>query len=204
MVRRLLALSLLALLATAVAHGQAVQLPSITTFGSDTTVLVPDRGAASLGGNATGRAGSTVVGGLPPQRGIGIDRSASGLSVTARVHDMHELDRQLLETAPPRNVAPQPLSVRPAGDAALPSVADIRRRLAARARPAQDEIDSLLARARAAHSAGKDTVARTYYHMAARRATGSRQAQIVAEGRTLSHPAAKAKDSHGSQRLGSR
>jgi hypothetical protein len=194
MVRNAIIVGLLALLLAQGARGQVVQLPSITTFGSDTTVLVPDRGTMSLGGNSTARAGSNSFSGLPPQRGIGIDRSASGLSVTARIHDMQELDRELLEAAPARAPlgASAPRATRAAGDAALPSVAEIRRQRAASAAPPEREISALVERARAARATGKSSLARTYYDMAARRATGASYEQIVAERRALGQAQGKA------------
>lgn len=192
--RNAIIVSLLALLLAQGARGQVVQLPSITTFGSDTTVLVPDRGAMSLGGNSSARAGSNSFSGLPPQRGIGIDRSVSGMSVTARIHDMQELDRELLEAAPARAPlgASAPRASRSVGDAALPSVADIRRQRAASAVPAEREISALVERARTARAAGKSSLARIYYDMAASRASGTRQDQIVAERRTLGTAQSKA------------
>lgn len=210
MLRSAIRLNLLVLLLALLpngARGQAVQLPSITTFGSDTTVLVPDRGAMSLGGSSTARAGRNSFSGLPPQRGIGIDRSASGLSATARIHDMQELDRELLEAAPARTPlsaatgrSPTGRAARTPGDAALPSVAEIRRQRATGARPDDREIAALLQRARTAQAAGKASLARTYYDMAARRATGARQDQIVAERRAAAPSAGAAKHAIGNPR----
>lgn len=197
------------------ARGQTLQLPSFHTFGADTTVLVPDGGATNLGGNGTARAGSNSFSGLPPQRGFGIDRSASSLGVTARIHDMQAMDRALLEAAPARaprgattdraamSLSRTGRSAQAPGDAALPSVAEIRRRRAASARPDEREVAALLQRARTAQAAGKASLARTYYDMAARRASGNRQNQIVAERRAAERSpsaAGPARPTTGTQR----
>jgi len=181
------------LLSAATAAGQVVQLPSFHSFGSDTTVLVPDRGATSLGGMSTGRAGSNYFSGLPPQRGIGIDRSSASLSVTARIHDLEEMDRALLEqaVASKKRVAASSIPAA-APDGALPSVADIKRqhaaRRAAQAKQEERERNTHLTKARAARDAGKSSLARTHYDMAARRATGDVLRGIEAERRALPAP----------------
>lgn len=74
-----------------------VQQPVIDRFSVGTTVSVPDRGRAFLGGvNSAGS--SRTQYGFGPLRGsnVGQFRSASSSSVSVFIHDFDEMDRQLL------------------------------------------------------------------------------------------------------------
>lgn len=74
-----------------------VQQPVIDRFSVGTTVSVPDRGRAFLGGvNSAGS--SRAQYGFGPLRGsnVGQFRSASSSSVSVFIHDFDEMDRQLL------------------------------------------------------------------------------------------------------------
>ncbi|QDT05807.1 hypothetical protein K227x_42120 [Rubripirellula lacrimiformis] len=80
---------------------QTVQLPSVRTFSYSGSVLVPDRGTASLG--SVGRtASSRNRSGL--RAGAGRSTSLGNAVVTATITDHQQIDRQLLgpgfETAP--------------------------------------------------------------------------------------------------------
>lgn len=90
----------------AVADAQVVQLPTFRQFSVGTTVVVPDRGAAYLGGVSRRRAASSSHGfpGLGPlsrNRSFGVETGGSHASVTATIHDFAAMDRALLGTAPP-------------------------------------------------------------------------------------------------------
>lgn len=65
------------------------------------------------------------------------------------------------------------------------SVAEIKARRAAAAPDQEAEVAACLAKAQAAEADGKPGVARVYYEMAARRATGDRQQQILVKLREL-------------------
>ena len=86
---------------------QTVQLPTFSFTGVGTTVMVPDRGAAYLGGisrAATGRSEFGVPGMAFPgfqSRGIGQDRSATSFWATATIHDFDAMDQALLNTPSP-------------------------------------------------------------------------------------------------------
>ena len=103
-----LAAACFASLASSPAHSQTVvQLPTFRVFSVFTTVVVPDRGTAYLGGVsrvASGRSsvGLPIVGRLPGVGGLARATtrasvvSNSGVTVTATIIDHHELDQQLL------------------------------------------------------------------------------------------------------------
>lgn len=99
------------------AQNVSVQLPTFQVFSVATTVVVPDRGSAYLGGvnRASFGSNSSGVPGLSPipglgrlftNRGIGSEVSSSGAHVAATIMDLDELDKGVLaEAAAKRGVA---------------------------------------------------------------------------------------------------
>jgi hypothetical protein len=191
-----------------------VQLPTYSFFSVNTTVTVPDRGSAALGGVNRAAEGRNEFGTplLPfrPFRNVGIGRetSASGMWVTATIHDFDAMDRYLLSAPSQSTVSwPPPLGrsqVAASGHALLPrdpgygaswrlsvpstagsgpttSVAQARaqreRQQVARAPEAVDFYE----RGQKAEAAGKTGVAKIYYQMAARRATGELKGRVAAK-----------------------
>jgi hypothetical protein len=117
---------------------QTVQLPSFRFFGVSTTVLVPDRGAAVLGGNSTAYSGSQsrglpLLGGAGPlgqSRGIAQGGTTGQMSVTAQIHDLEAMDTAVLgmpvaqfrqQVAGQAPITPRAESTRLAGSTALPA-----------------------------------------------------------------------------------
>ena len=103
----LLAAALLVALSSGTARAQIIQLPTFHQFSVGTTVVVPDRGSAYLGGVKRSRS-SAVSAGIPGvshlpglgrltrSRGIGRESSASHAVATVRIHDFEAMDRELL------------------------------------------------------------------------------------------------------------
>jgi hypothetical protein len=93
------------------ASAQTVQLPTFSFATVSTTVMVPDRGSAFLGGidrSSEGRSEFGVPGLTFPgfqNRGIGQDRSSSKMFVTATIHDFDAMDQALLNTPSPDGFA---------------------------------------------------------------------------------------------------
>jgi hypothetical protein len=177
-----------------------VQLPSFSIFSVNTTVSVPDRGGAYLGGVNRARDGSTTRGFGPlANRGIGGDRLASGASVHATIIDHDEIDRAVLAAAAERRAAADPDVAKAAAlsshvgrgapiaassgragaaSSALPgSVAAIRAKNAAAADERASEAAKYLAQAQQAEADGKPAVAKIYYQMVVRRDTGDLKQQ---------------------------
>lgn len=176
------------------ATAQVLQLPSFNSFGTDTTVLVPDGGTAVLGGNAAARSGVNQFGGLPPQRSLGSERQSSRASVTAKVHDLNAMDEALQKTPSPArgsasSAARAKFTDRSPADAALPGVAEIRRQRAARLHDDRSQARQLLTKAQVAQAAGKDRVARMYREQAVRKVTQPSDAQRAPS--AASHPASR-------------
>ena len=92
------------LFASSAATAQTVQLPEYRVFGVNTTVSVPDRGSALLGGIGTARSGSVsrgvpfgsaIPGPLFRSRGIGREVGSSTARVTAWIHDFEAMEEDL-------------------------------------------------------------------------------------------------------------
>ncbi len=181
------------------AQGTAVQLPSYSYFTTNSTVVVPDRGGAYLGGMSRARSGMNEFGApLMPfgNRSSGSERSASGASVSAYVHDFEAMDEMLLGpdfrsgsraaagSGDPRRTR---AGVPSAGES-VPSVKEI---LAERRREQeirQAEAQGLFERGQSAEEAGKTNVARIYYQMAAKRASGPLKEQVLARLNAIQRP----------------
>lgn len=176
-----------------------VQLPSYSVFGVATSVSVPDRGSISLGGvgrSSTGsRAFSPALG--PGNRAFGRNTNMSNATLHATIHDFDALDRATLARASrrPRFAAsgdPRRRSTdsrfiaeSTANSGPKGSVADARRlRLIDAAQKDREALDEL-AHARRAAEQGKSGVAKVYYRIAARRASGALKTTIEREAAQL-------------------
>jgi hypothetical protein len=74
-----------------------VQLPSFQTFSYSGSVVVPDRGTTSLGGVRSSAMSSQRRLGA---RAFGRNQANAGLSVSATIIDLDEMDRQILGAGP--------------------------------------------------------------------------------------------------------
>lgn len=171
----------------AMAQGTAVQLPTYSYFSTNSTVVVPDRGSAYLGGVSRARSGANQFGTplLPfRNRAVGADASASSSSVLVTIHDFDWMDQFLLSqpTASYPNglrtggadvvqSRPGPSGARKDVHVGHPaaSVAELRAQRLREEESRQQEAADLFQRGRTAEAAGKANVARIYCQMAARR-----------------------------------
>ena len=97
-----LTVMLVALTATSVTAQNAVQLPTLSSFRTGTTISVPDRGSVYTGGINRAADGRNEFGTplLPLRnRGIGSQRSASSVSTSVYIHDFEAMDEALLSQA---------------------------------------------------------------------------------------------------------
>ena len=177
-----------------VALGQApfapttVQLPTFHVFTVQTTVSVPDRGGMTLGGISRGADGRVVLGPLGNRSG-GSSRGASGVSATATIIDNHEIDEAILasggkKAADALSVKAAPIAAHVKTSAASPaagSVAAIRQQNAGKEVARNAGLADLYANAQKAEVGGKVSLARAYYGMVARQASG--ELKLRAEGR---------------------
>lgn len=180
----------------------AVQLPTFSFFGVGTTVSVPDRGRTYLGGINRAADGMSQFGApLMPfgNRAFGSERSAANTSVSVYVHDFEAMDEYLLSQPTAFNSGARPrvpdawqqrFDAAQAGTAAPPaaSLEQLRAQHAREEQARSDEAVALYARAQTAERDGKIGVARVYYQMAVRRATGNLKAEIAARLASLAGP----------------
>lgn len=80
----------------AVAQVITVQQPAVRSFGTATTVSVPDRGSMHLGGMGAASSGRTTPGPFRPGTSSGLERSASSMSASVYIHDLRAMDEALL------------------------------------------------------------------------------------------------------------
>lgn len=179
-------------LAGAQGQGQSVtvQLPEFSYFSVDTSVLVPDRGTAYLGGIGRSSSGSTTRG-TPPipfkNRATGHSAGASSTTIGAWIHDFQAMDEALLKQAAQRNfsefecvrVRPYPVA-QSAPDNTLVSAEEHAKRHADKQDEQQLEAQRHFEKAQSLVAAGKPGVAKIYFQMALRRAEGSLKAEIAA------------------------
>ena len=91
--------ALLLRISAAQAQRLTVQEPVLETFGVGTTVSVPDRGRASLGGVRRSAASRSTFGPLRSGTNVGWSQQASGASVGVYIQDLEEMDRRILADA---------------------------------------------------------------------------------------------------------
>jgi hypothetical protein len=100
--RIFLTLTIVALTTIPVAAQNAVQLPTLSSFRTNTTVSVPDRGSVYTGGINRAADGRNEFGTplLPLRnRSIGSQRSASSVWTSVYIHDFEAMDEALLSQA---------------------------------------------------------------------------------------------------------
>lgn len=187
-----------------------VQLPTFSFFTVNTTVSVPDRGGAYLGGINRARDGRIERGFGPlANKAIGGDRLASGASVHATIIDHAEIDRELLAAAAARRsgttidpadakaaalskhvgVGGVPAVAAASATAPAASVAAIKAQNAAAAEERTSEAAQMFAKARQAEADGKLASAKIFYQMVVRRDAGPLKQQAQARLAALSKPA---------------
>jgi hypothetical protein len=172
---------------SSLAGAQAVQLPSFSFFGVDTSVMAPDRGSAYIGGVRRVSSGSTAFGpGLGPRRAIGSSTSASQLRAKATIHDFAAHDEAHneallgnLQSSP--DTAPARGDESSAARAPRGSLAEARRQYAAELAANDEAAQDTLAKARKSASDGKLGAARIFYKMAARDASADLRRKIERE-----------------------
>ncbi|MEO1997721.1 MAG: hypothetical protein ABGZ17_20860 [Planctomycetaceae bacterium] len=76
-----------------------LQQPAMSNFSVNTTVSVPDRGGAYLGGLHRAGAGHKSFGPFRPGTATGVFRESQSLTSHVYIHDFQTMDRLLLETA---------------------------------------------------------------------------------------------------------
>ncbi len=175
---------------TSGARAQVVQLPTFRTFGMSTTVSVPDRGSAYLGGisgssmhrrerGVPGLGHVPLAGRAFGNRAIGGRTRAGGVSVSAHIHDFEAMEDDLLRQANPV-VGRATAAARPPDGAGRSSIAELRRQAAADERAEQMAAQQDFDRGRQLLSQGRANIAKVYLQRAAKRGDAELRARIAA------------------------
>ena len=181
---------LVADLFTAAVHGQrvTVQLPTFRQFSMTTTVVVPDRGGVYLGGvNRVRRHAMSLGTPLFPgrNRGRGGATAASGVSVQAWIHDLEAMDQAILNewAAASKSRSPQAqrnrVTLPKPPEQPTKTIGELKRIQRAADLANQERAIADFQAAKRVQEQGKPKVARIYYQMALRRATGDLKNQIA-------------------------
>ena len=80
----------------------SVQLPNFSTFGVNTSVLVPDSGPSPLARERQAFYSRFTPGGLNASRSVGIQRRDAMVAATVQIHDPQAADAELLRAAKAR------------------------------------------------------------------------------------------------------
>ena len=137
----------------------AVQQPVVATNSVRTTVSVPDRGSALLGGVSSAQSARSSYGPLRSGSSIGLSRSASSTSTNVFIHDLSAMDEALLNSVPD---SPAPSAIR--GWNRMQQAEATRTEVAS---PAEKALKFEWF-AKQAEAAGKSGVARLHWQMAAK------------------------------------
>jgi len=145
----------------AAVHAQqvAVQQPVVSTNSVRTTVSVPDRGSALLGGVGSAQSARSSYGPFRSGSSIGLSRSASSMSTSVYIHDLRAMDEALLNSVPD---SPAPATIH-GGSGMRPAEAS----RAEVVTPAE-KVMKYERLAKQAEAAGKSVVAKLHWQMAAK------------------------------------
>lgn len=99
MIRQLILLFVIGVSQTAFAQQITVQQPVIQNFSVRTSVSVPDRGAASLGGVSSAASSRSASGPFRSGSSVGLSRESSSASAHVFIHDLRAMDEAILAGA---------------------------------------------------------------------------------------------------------
>ena len=168
-------------------HAQqvAVQQPVVATNSVRTTVSVPDRGSALLGGVSSAQSARSSYGPLRSGTSTGLSRSASSMSASVYIHDLRAMDEALLNSVPD---SPSPSAIR--GGNRMPPAEAARTEVASPAEKAL-KFERL---AKQAEAAGKVGVAKLHWQVAAKygsKLATEKLAAVATAGPSVSQTATK-------------
>ena len=145
----------------AAVHAQqvAVQQPGVGTNSVRTTVSVPDRGSALLGGVGSAQSARSSYGPLRSGTSTGLSRSASSMSTGVYIHDLRAMDEPLLNSVPD---APSPSTIR--GESRTPLTEAVRVDVVS----AAEKVVKFERLAKQAEVAEKTGLAKLYWQVAAK------------------------------------
>jgi hypothetical protein len=167
---------------------QAVQLPVVSTTSVNTTVSVPDRGSAFLGGVSSAQSARSQYGPLRSGTNRGMARRATSITTNVYIHDLQAMDEALLnsgstdsETHPSSPVIPARLSEKRDPLVSIPT-----------ASPAE-KVAKFEQLAKKADEAGKHGVAKLHWQVAAKYGSKLAETRLAELSRASTSPTAAMK-----------
>ncbi|MEI8019997.1 MAG: hypothetical protein WCH39_17470, partial [Schlesneria sp.] len=91
---------------------QVIQQPVVATTAVSTTVSVPDRGSALLGGVSSAQSGRAQYGPLRSGTNTGISRQATSITTHVYIHDLQAMDEAILNSGTSESTASKSSIVR--------------------------------------------------------------------------------------------
>lgn len=176
--------ALLILFGVRAAVAQVVQRPVVGTMSVNTTVSVPDRGSAFLGGTSSAQSGRSQYGPLRSGSSLGLSRQSSSISTHVYIHDLQAMDEALLRSRPAVNELPTRESNR--------SLRRTEPSIAATHSPVErsEKAAKFEELGRKAEQAGKIGVAKLHWQMAAKFGSHSAEQRLAELARSASTTAA--------------
>lgn len=141
------------------AQEATVQQPVVSTNSVRTSVSVPDRGSALLGGVSSAQSARSNYGPLRSGTSTGLSRSASSMSTSVYIHDLRAMDEALLNSVPD---SPVPSAIR--GGSRMPLAETARAEIVSHA----EKVMKYERLAKQAEAAGKSGVAKLHWQIAAK------------------------------------
>lgn len=154
-------LSLVVLMGQTLFAQQAIQQPVVGTTSVNTTVSVPDRGTTFMGGVSSAQSGRNQYGPFRSGPSSGLSRQATSMSVSVFIHDLQAMDEELLNSRPASSDARRPAT-------GVTSYKSAREKVPEVAESPVEKAAKFEQLARKADQAGKTSVAKLHWQMAAK------------------------------------
>lgn len=158
-----------------------VQQPVIGATSVNTSVAVPDRGRAFLGGVSSAQSGRSRYGFGQPSSSIGLSRSSNSMSVGVTIIDLREMDEAILNSVPDRPQSSSPFARHAA--AINRSTAESPQQPARETETAAERVAKFERLARKAEAENRPGVAKLHWQMAAKYGSTIARERLVASSR---------------------
>ena len=164
---------------------QTVQQPVVSVTSVNTTVSVPDRGSAFLGGVSSAQSGRSQYGPLRSGSSTGLSRQSTSISTNVYIHDLQAMDEAILNSAP-SNPHSEPRSTRGVPHKSLAIEPELVNVVSTSEKAIQFE-----KLAQRAEAAGKRSVAKLHWQVAAKYGSKLAEARLAEVPSSTSSPSVR-------------
>ncbi len=158
-----------------------VQQPITGVTSVSTSLAVPDRGRAFLGGVSSAQSGRSRFGFGQPGSSIGLSRSSNSMSVGVTIIDLREMDEAILNSVPDRPQSSSPFACHAA--AIKRSTAESPQEPARETESAAERVARFERLARKAEAENRPGVAKLHWQMAAKYGSALARERLVVNSR---------------------